>query len=290
MTLWSSLLSIGFAMAILRIAIPYVFAAIAGSIVERSGSIDLALEAKLLWGALAAAAATHASGSIVVGIAAGAAAGAMVGLLQGWLTLRLRADQVVVGIGLNLLALSGTRLLLQMLYGQGANSPPCDSVSDSIWSNPLFYLALTTALFTAWILANTSSGLRLRAAGERPALLTAAGLSVANVRYRALIVGGAIAGLGGAQLSLAVGGFSADMSSGRGYMALVAVVLSNWRPSIAALACLAIAGAEALNIQLQIAGSGIPRELLPALPYALTLMVLAGFGGGRRPPPALGVI
>jgi len=137
MNLWASLASFGFIAAIVRIAIPYVFAAIGGSLVERSGVIDLALEAKLLCGAFAAAAVTHATGSLPLGIGAGAAAGAGVAALQALCALRFGADQVVVGVGLNLLAFAGTRFALQALYGQGANSPPCDSVGDGLATNPL---------------------------------------------------------------------------------------------------------------------------------------------------------
>ena len=288
MNLLASLASFGFIAAIVRIAIPYVFAALGGSLVERSGVIDLALEAKLLCGAFAAATATHATGSLVLGIGAGAAAGASIAALQALCALRFGADQVVVGIGLNLLALAGTRFALQALYGQGANSPPCESVGDGLVTNPLFYLAIIATIASWAALSHTRWGLRLRAAGERPEILVAAGISVQRVRWSVLLVGGAIAGLGGAQLSLAVGGFSADMSSGRGYMALAAVILANWRPPRAVLVCLAIAAAEALNIRLQLAASTIPRELVPALPYVLTLLVITVWGAGRRPPPALG--
>ncbi|MBP9089270.1 MAG: ABC transporter permease [Kofleriaceae bacterium] len=288
MSLWNSIVSLGFVAAIVRIALPYVFAAIGGSIVERSGVIDLALEAKLLCGAFAAASVTHATGSLPLGIVAGAGAGAAVSAVQALCALRFGADQVVVGVGLNLLAFAGTRFALQALYGQGANSPPCDSVGDGLLTNPLTYLAIVAALGSWAALAQTPWGLRVRAAGERPEILSAAGLSIQRVRWSAMLVGGAIAGLGGAQLSLAVGGFSADMSSGRGYMALAAVILANWRPHRAALICLGIAAAEALNIRLQLADAGIPRELMPALPYALTMLVIIGVGGGRRPPPALG--
>jgi simple sugar transport system permease protein len=155
-------------------------------------------------------------------------------------------------------------------------------------TNPLLYAAIIVTIASWAALGYTRWGLRLRAAGERPDILVAAGIRVAGVRWSALLLGGAIAGLGGAQLSLAVGGFSADMSSGRGYMALAAVILANWRPQRAVLVCLAIAAAEALNIRLQLAASTIPRELVPALPYALTLLVIAVWGAGRRPPPALG--
>ncbi|MEZ4368725.1 MAG: hypothetical protein R2939_20980, partial [Kofleriaceae bacterium] len=249
----------------------------------------LALEAKLLVGAFTAAAATHATGSVTVGVIGGAVGGVAVALVQAALVLGARAEQVVVGVVLNLLALSGTRFLLQAIYGEGANSPPVASVGDRLVDNPVAWVALAAALVVPWWLARTRRGLHARAAGDRPAALRAVGVSVPGVRLRVLVLGGALAGVGGAQLSLSVGVFAAEMSAGRGYLALAAVILSGWRPVRAALIALAIAAAEAIRIQLQVRGDTlVPRELAQVLPYLVTLVVLAGFGGGRRPPAALG--
>jgi simple sugar transport system permease protein len=145
------------------------------------------------------------------------------------------------------------------------------------------------AVLVPFAVARTRWGLRLRAVGDRPDALRAVGVDPARPRMHAALVGGALAGAGGAQLSLVVGGFSADMSSGRGYIALAMVILSGWRPAYAALACVGVAVAEALNIQLQVTGSSIPRELAPLLPYLLTLAVLVIYGGkGRTPPASIG--
>jgi len=275
----------------LRIAVPYALAALGGAVTERSGTIDLAIEAKLLFGAFAAAAVAHATGSAPVGILGGAAAGMAVGAAQAYLAQWLEADQVIIGVALNIVALSGTRFLLQLIYHEGANSPPVPAFGDTVVANPIIWLALVATIAAPFVLRRTRWGLRLRAAGDRPDALVAASVSPRRVRLGAAIVGGGLAGAGGAQLSLAVGVFSADMSGGRGYIALAMVILSGWRPAFAALACLGVAFAEALNIQLQVTASVIPRELLPLLPYVLTLVVLVVYGGkGRQPPKSLGHI
>lgn len=286
----SAVFTLAFATQVIRIAVPYALAALGGAITERSGVIDLALEAKLLFGAFAAAAVGHATGSAYAGILGGIAAGVLVAALQAYFALRLGADQVIIGIALNLLALGGTRFLLQLFYGEGANSPPAPAFGDAVLGNPLVWIAIVAALLVPVALARTRWGLRLRAAGDRPEALVAVGVSPTRARFAAALVGGGLAGAGGAQLSLAVGGFSADMSSGRGYIALAMVILAGWRPAWAAIACVGVAAAEALNILLQITGSGIPRELAPILPYLLTLAVLIIAGGSGRPPRSLGKI
>lgn len=287
--LFVAVTSTEFGAQLLKIAIPYALAAMGGAITERSGVIDLALEAKLLFGAFAAAAVAYASGSALVGVAGGVVAGMLVAALQLGLALRLSADQVIVGVALNLLALGGTRFLLQVLFHEGANSPPCPSFGDAIAGNPIFWIAVAAAAVTPLALRRTRWGLRLRAAGDRPDSLVAVGVSPTRARLAAGLVGGALAGAGGAQLSLAVGGFSADMSSGRGYMALAMVILAGWRPAWAAIACLGVAVSEALETQLQVTGSAVPRELAPLLPYVLTLVVVCVAGGkGKAAPRALG--
>jgi len=285
----SAIFTLGFAAQVLRIAVPYALAAMGGAVTERSGVIDLALEAKLLFGAFTAAAVGHATGSAYLGVAGGLTAGMLVAAIQVGCALRLGADQVIVGVALNLLALGGTRFLLQLLFGEGANSPPSPGFGSSVLGNPIVWLAVIAAIAVPFALRRTRWGVRLRAAGDRPDALVAVGVSPTRARLAAALVGGALAGAGGAQLSLAVGGFSADMSSGRGYIALAMVILSGWRPAWAVVACLGVALAEALNILFQVTGVPIAHELAGLLPYVLTLAVLVIAGGARRPPPrALG--
>ena len=283
-----TLLTFAFWGSVLRIALPYVLAALGGSITERSGMIDLALEGKLMFGAFTAAAVAHATGDPYSGVLGGMLAGVAASAVQAYFALRLGADQVIVGIAINMLGLAGTRFLLQLLYGEGANSPAVVGFGDALATNPIFWLALLAAIAAPLAFTHTRWGLRLRAAGDRPESLLAVGVSPARSRLYAMLVGGALAGAGGAQLSLSVDGFVADMSGGRGYIALAMVILAGWRPAYAALACLGIALANAIGIELQISGSAIPRELAPLSPYLLTLVVLAIWGGSGKPPRAIG--
>ena len=283
----AAMLSLAFLAQVVRITIPYAMAALGGSLTERSGVVDLALEAKLLVGAFTAAVVAHATGSVALGIAGGAAGGAAVAAVQALCALRLGADQVIVGVALNLAALGVTRYLLEILYGSSANSPAVPGVAGSL-ANPILWIAVAAAVAVPIVVARTRFGVRVRAAGDRPVSLAAAGVSAARVRVLALLAGGALVGVGGAQLSLSIAGFTADMSSGRGYIALAAVILGGWRPARAAAACLAFGVAEALVIQLQIHDAGVPRELAQMLPYALTLIVLALGLSRSRPPAALG--
>ena len=272
---------------VIVIAVPYALAALGGALTERSGMIDLAIEAKLLFGAFAAAAVGHATGSALAGIAGGVVAGMLVTAVQAGCSLWLGADQVIVGIALNVVALGGTRLLLQLLYHEGANSPPTPGYGDAVLGNPLVYLAIGATLAVPFALRRTRWGLRLRAAGDRPDALASVGVAPRRARLAAGLVGGALSGAGGAQLALSVGGFVAEMSGGRGYIALAMVILSGWRPWLAAVACVGVAFAHALAIHFQIAGVGVPSELVSLLPYVLTLAVMVVYSSGR-PPQSLG--
>ncbi len=285
----ASIFTLAFLATVIRISVPYVLAALGGSVTERSGMIDLALEGKLLFGAFAAAAVGHATGSAIAGIVAAMAVGMLVSSLQALCSLVFAADQAIVGIAINLLALGGTRFLLQLIFHEGANSPPAPAYGDAVLDNPIVWAAVIAALLVPFCVWRTRWGLRLRAAGDRPDALLAVGVRPTEARLWAALVGGALTGAGGAQLSLAVGGFSADMTSGRGYIALAMVILGGWRPAYAVVACVGIAAAEALNILLQVHSVAVPRELAPLLPYVLTLVVLAVWGGkGRKPPASLG--
>jgi len=285
---WSSVFSIAFVGLAARATVPYLLAAIGGSLGERSGVIDLALEAKLLVGAFCAAVAAHATGSVAVGILAGAAGGALVAAIHAALALVWRADQVVVGVALNLAAAGATRYLLEILYQQPSNSPPAPALTGGVWHDPIVVLAVIALIAVPLLVARTAFGLRLRAAGDRPDALRAAGVSVAWTRLAAICLGGVLAGLGGAELSLAEGGFSADMSGGRGYIALAAIILAGWRPARAAAVCVVFGLAHALSIQLQLHVAALPNELTQLFPYVLTLVVLAAAPLRTRPPAALG--
>lgn len=271
-----------------RNAMPYVLAALGGTISERSGVVNIALEGKLLVGAFCCAVGAIESGSPVVGALCGMLGGMLVAGLYALAVLRFHADQIVAGVAINLLALGLTRYLLKLFYGSTANSPPAPGIDDNVWTSPLLYIVIALVVIFQLGFQRTRFGLRLRAVGEHPEAADTLGISVPRIRWLALLIAGAVAGLGGAYLALGNHGFVANMSGGRGYIALAAVIMGSWRPAFVAGACLLFASAEALKVALLVEDVGVPRELLQALPYLLTIVAMAGFIGRSRAPAALG--
>ncbi len=273
----------------LRIAVPYLFAAAGGVIAERAGVVSLALEGFMLSGAFAAALASYYSGSVVVGILAGLTAGLLFGLLHGVASVRFRADQVVVGIAINLLVAGITRFFLQLAFDSSSNSPRIPGLSGAAGGlgNPLLWLAVVCVLATGWLMRSTVLGLRIRAVGEHPQATVSAGLSVATLRYIAVGISGVLASLGGVYLALDQHQFTDNMTAGRGFIALAAVIFGRWEPVRAAIACLLFAALETLQIQLQ--GTAVlPTQFIQMIPYVITLIALAGLVGRAQPPAALG--
>ncbi len=277
-----------FIVSLLSNAVPYVLAAMGGTISERSGVVNIALEGKLLVGAFCCAVGGIESGSVVVGAMCGVVGGMLTGALYSLAVLRFRADQIVAGVAINLMALGLTRYLLKLLYGSSANSPPAPGFEGSLWTNAMLYLVVALVIGFQVVFTRTRFGLRLRAVGEHPEAVTTLGLSVMKIRWTAVLVAGGVTGLGGAWLVLENKGFVADMSAGRGYIALAAVIMGSWRPKFVALACLAFAGMNALQVVLQAEDIGLPRELIQSLPYLLTMVAMAGLVGRSRAPAALG--
>ncbi len=277
-----------FLVSLVSNAVPYVLAAMGGTISERSGVVNIALEGKLLVGAFCCAVGGIESGSVVVGALCGVVGGMLTGALYSLAVLRFRADQIVAGVAINLMALGLTRYLLKLLYGSSANSPPSPGFEGSLWTNTMLYLVVALVIAFQVVFTRTRFGLRLRAVGEHPEAATTLGLSVMKIRWTAVLIAGGITGLGGAWLVLENNGFIADMSSGRGYIALAAVIMGSWRPKFVAFACLAFAGANALQVVLQAENVGVPRELIQSLPYLLTMVAMAGLIGRSRAPAALG--
>jgi len=283
-----TLFSAAFFGQMLRITVPYMLAALGGTISERSGVINIALEGKLLVGAFCAALGAYYTDSVFVGAVAGVGGGLAVGALYALVVVRFRADQIVAGVAINLLALGLTRFLLKLAFDSTANSPPIESLASNVAAAPLFWVACVLAPAVHAVLMYSPFGLRLRAVGEHPEAAATAGVSVVRVRWAAVLIAGALAGLGGAWLALGSGGFVAEMSGGRGYVALTAVIMGKWRPLAATLASLSFGFAEAFQLNLQTAGVGVPSELVQMLPYVLTMVALTGFIGRSRPPGALG--
>jgi simple sugar transport system permease protein len=274
----------------LRISVPYVLAALGGAVSERAGVVNLALEGMLLAGAFTATVASGAGG-VVAGLAGGALGGVFLAGVYAASVLWFRADQIVAGVAVNLLALGLTRYLLKVVYDSASSSTPVPGFAGSgVWSASTAFLlgaALIAIGVHAWV-ERTAGGLRLRAVGEHPEAANAAGVDVVKVRLGAVLASGVLAGLGGAWLALDNHGFVDRMSGGRGYIAIAAVIFGRWRPLGATFACLLFGFADAFQLRAQTAATAVPRELVQVLPYVLTMLALAGVVGRSRAPAALG--
>jgi len=280
----------------IRIAIPYLFAAAGGVVAERSGIISLGLEGFMLTGAFSAALGTHYTGSPWVGVLCGIAGGIIFGIIHAIATIRYRADQVVSGIAINLLAIGVTRFFLHLAFGSSSNSPRIDGFGASTAGggllsgslhNPLIPIGLLAIPAVGWMIHRSPFGLRVRAVGEHPEAATTLGVPVSRVRYIAVAVSGALAALGGAYLALDQHQFTDGMSAGRGFIALAAIIFGRWDPVRAGFACLLFAAAETLQIQLQ-GTQVIASQFVQMIPYVLTIIALAGVVGKATPPAALG--
>jgi ABC-type uncharacterized transport system permease subunit len=287
--------------ATLRVATPLVLCAMGGLFSEKSGIIDVGLEGKMLMAAFFAAATASLTGSAWAGVVAAIVAAEALALLHGFACITHRGNQVVSGIALNILAAGLTVVLGTAWFARGGQTPP---LGDGERLKPIFfpvagdnvlvYVALLSVPFTWWLIARTRFGLRLRAVGEMPLAVDAAGVSVAWLRYRAVLLCGLFSGLAGAYLSIAQNaGFSRDMTAGQGFIALAAIIFGKWRPFPAFGACLVFGLLDAVAIRLQgvkVPGVGeVPVQLIQALPYLLTLFLLAGFIGNAVAPKAAGV-
>ncbi|HEX9669452.1 MAG TPA: ABC transporter permease [Thermoanaerobaculia bacterium] len=271
----------------IRLSTPLLLAALGGLYSERSGVINIALEGLLLAGAFTAATVTWFTGNPWVGLLAAVAAGVFVALIHGVACIHFKADQVVSGTAINILFL-GMPALLSGAFFQSTGATP------QLAQNQLIPLAPIVAAFalvpvTAYVLNRTPFGLRLRAVGENPEAADTAGLNVARVRLAAVMISGALAAIGGAYLSIGQSSlFARNMSAGRGFIALAALIFGKWRPVQTMLACLLFGFAEAVSIQMQ-GVSQVPVQFIQIVPYALTIVVLAGFIGQSRAPRALGI-
>jgi simple sugar transport system permease protein len=286
-----------------RMAVPYASAALGGVWSERSGVVNIALEGTLLTSGLAAVAVHHWSGSPTLGALGALLVGAAFALVHALLVAKARVDAIVSGIALNLVAAGGTRFVLRALYDSSSNSPAVAGfpslVKGGVSGAALLLrtigdpLTLAMVAFMALSLAGlyrTRFGLRVRASGEDPQAAAIVGVPVARVRVVAVVLGGAICGIGGAALAYDQHQFQSGMSGGRGFIALAAVIVSGWRPVRAVLACLAFAALDALQIVLQ-DQARIPHEVVEMFPYLATLLALFAIGlrrGAGHPPAGLG--
>lgn len=286
---------LAFLVQTLRIAIPYLLASAGGVMSERSGLIGLTLEGYMLGGAFCAALGAYFGGSPWVGVIAAVVGGAALSWLYAVSSIRFKADQVVVGIAINLLAIGLTRFFLRLVFDSSSNSPRVSGFDvrgggagfHALVQNPLFWIGMIIIPLTAWVLYRTPFGLRVRAVGEHPAAAASVGVPVARVRYLAVILSGVFCGLGGAYLALDQHQFTDNMTAGRGFIALAATIFGRWDPVRAGLACLLFAAAETLQIRLQ-GSNAIPSQFVEMIPYLLTIIALAGVVGRAVAPAALG--
>ncbi len=276
----------------IRLSTPLILAALGGLFSERSGVINIALEGMMLAGAFTGAAVTYATGSPWIGLLAAMAAGVAIALIHAVASIRYRADQVVVGTAINILML-GLPGFLSGAFFLSSGSTPQLPIDQLIPRAPIA-MAFAFVPLTWYVLYRTPFGLRLRAVGENPEAADAAGVDVARIRYSGVLLSGALAAMGGAYLSIGQSSlFTRNMTSGRGFIALAALIFGKWRPVQTLLACLFFGLTEAVTIQMQgvvklPTGENIPVHFIQMVPYVLTMVVLAGFIGHSRPPRALG--
>ena len=302
----------------LRLATPLLFACLAGLYSERAGIFDIGLEGKMLMAAMASASVAFLTGSVWVGLLAGMLASLLMAGLHGIASITFRGNQLISGVALNFVASGITVLIAQRLFGQGGRTPPLagdarfSSITlpfaealqgvpvigplyyEVISGHPLLvYVALATVPLTWWVLYRTRFGLRLRAVGENPAAVDTAGISVVGLRFAAVAITGILCGLAGAYMATALqAGFGREMTAGRGYIALAALIFAKWRPVAALWACLLFGFFQALALRPDVVEAvvqvKVPVPFLDALPYVLTVLVLAGFVGKAIPPRAGG--
>lgn len=305
--------------ATLRVSTPLILAAMAGLFSERSGIVDISLEGKMLASAFAAASVAAVTGSAWLGLLSGIAVGVALGLVHGFACITHRGNQVVSGLAINILASGLTVVLGIAWFRKGGQTPSLSSdarfmpvelpfaqsladvpvigqfYADVISGhNVLVYAAWLVVIGTWWVVYRTRFGLRLRAVGENPLAVDTGGLSVSRLRYSAVAICGALSGVAGVYLSTAQNAaFVREMTAGQGYIALAALIFGKWRPLPAMLACLMFGFLDAVAIRLQgvvlpVIGE-VPVQAIQALPYVLTVVLLAGFIGRATAPKAVGV-
>lgn len=301
----------------LRLATPLLFACLAGLISERSGVFDIGLEGKILASAFMSASVAAFTGSVWIGLLGGVAASMVLALIHGVASITFRGNQLISGVAINFLASGTTVVIGENWFGLGGRTPQLEGAArfqeiqlpfaEALRGVPvlgpiyaevisghsiLVYVGLLAVLGTWWVLFRTRFGLRLRAVGENPESVDTAGVSVIRLRYSAVLIAGVLCGLAGTYLATGLAaGFVKEMSAGRGFIALAAMIFAKWRPGYALLACLLFGLLEALGNRFQnidVLGVPVPVQFMQALPYILTVVILAGFVGKAIPPRAGG--
>ena len=270
-----------------RMATPLLLAALGGLFSERSGVINIALEGLMLAGAFTSAVVTYYAGNPWIGLLAGIAAGTFISVIHAVACIQFDSDQVVTGTAINILMLGIPTVLSGALFGTTGSTPQIPR-ADLLPNAPVV-IAFALVPLVRYVLYRTPFGLRLRAAGENPEATDTAGVSVSRLRYSGVLLSGALAAIGGAYLSIGQSSlFTRNMTAGRGFIALAALIFGKWRPVQTMLACLLFGFAEAVAIQMQGVIPHVRVEYIQIIPYVLTMIVLAGFIGASRAPRALG--
>jgi simple sugar transport system permease protein len=300
-----------FASAI-RITTPLALAAIGGTICERSGIVNIALEGMMLGGAFAGVAFTFFFGSPWIGVLGAMLIGALLALIHAWASITLKTDHVVSGTAINILAIGLTGFMMEVLFEEATTTPavsklapvfsfqgPTEGMLGEVWRwvdtilfshTPIVYFAVILAIGAQWWLFRTSWGLRLRSLGEHPRAADTVGINVIAGRYYAVVVSGALAGLAGANLSLEqIGNFTDNMTNGRGFIALAANIFGRWTPGGSYGASFLFGFADAVQVKLQPLSDviDIPSQFFLMIPYVLTVVVLAGVVGRAVAPAAI---
>jgi simple sugar transport system permease protein len=281
----------------IRFATPLIFAALGGMFSERSGVINIALEGLMLAGAFTAAVVTYQLGNPFLGLLCGIVAGAALAFVYAVACIKFEADQVVSGMGINFLMIGLPALISGAVYDSSGSTPqiPKEQFLPEYFNIPFASILAFALVPVCWyVLYKTPFGLRLRATGENPAAADAAGVNVTRLRYSAVIISGILAAAGGAYLSIGQSSlFTRNMTAGRGFIALAALIFAKWKPIPTLFTCLFFGFMEALTIPLSnyklASGENIPVQFVQIIPYVITIIVLAGFIGSSRAPKALGI-
>ena len=265
-------------------SVPLILAALGGVISVRSGIMALGLESMMTMGAFCGVLGSSFTGNVAAAILCGIAGGALFGLCHGILSVRYKVNQVISGIGLNLLAVAATTLLMQLIWNNKGSSPQVASIKQGVLTSPITFIMLAAVAAEYFILFRTRFGLRLRMVGENPKAAATVGLPVHRIKYIAVVCCGMLAGLGGAYLSIDhLDMYVRDMSAGRGYIAVAIMILARYNPIMVVLCALIFGFSDAVQISLQ--GYGVPSQIMAMIPYMVTLLVLA-FGVRQITPPA----
>ncbi|MCS6989229.1 MAG: ABC transporter permease [Chloroherpetonaceae bacterium] len=276
-----------FFLQVCRIATPYLLTSLGATYSERSGVINLALEGLMLVGAFGATIGQFYAGSALIGVAVAVAFGLLFAALHAVVTITFRANQIVSGVALNILAVGATKFFLRALFGSASNSERIAGIdAPNVLLDPIFLFAVASIPLSHVVFFKTPFGLRLRAVGENAEAAATLGIDVPKMRYQAVLISGALAAMAGAYLAFQQHSFTDGMIAGRGYISLAAMIIGKWLPLGAAAASALFAFAEALQLNLQ--SEAIPTQLVQSLPYVVTLLALVGFIGKSVPPREVG--